>query len=140
MRLFKLSFLLAVCTCIFTLTAKSQVNSSNTYVPAYTRSDGTYVSGHYKTTPNSTNRDNYTTKPNVNPYTGTNGYIQPDNKPLTSGSTYASPSNYSTPSTYSTPSSSYTPSSYSAPVSTGSRGGQYYINSNGNKTYVKRQY
>jgi len=44
--------------------------------------------------------------------------------------------------TYKVP--SYTPSNYSVPSSsnrtihTGSRGGTYYINSNGNKTYVKK--
>ena len=49
--------------------------------------------------------------------------------------------NYSTPSyltpTYSTPSYSSSSSS-SRVIQTGSRGGKYYINSNGNKTYVKR--
>ena len=122
MKFIKLSFLTALCVCAFGYNAKSQVNPSSTYVSGYTKSDGTYVSGHYKTTPNNTNRDNYTTKPNVNPYTGSNGYIQPDNKPLNSGASYSTPTNYSTP------------------ISTGSRGGQYYINSNGNKTYVKSSY
>lgn len=50
----------------------------------------------------------------------------------TSRSSYYSPSSYSTP-TYSSPSSST-----SRDIQTGPRGGQYYINSNGNKTYVKK--
>lgn len=116
MKLIKLSIFAAFCFFSFTNNANAQVNPSSTYVSGYTKSDGTYVSGHYKTTPNSTNRDNYTTKPNVNPYTGSKGYVQPDSKPMNTGT------------------------NYSTPVSTGTRGGQYYINSNGNKTYVKSSY
>ncbi len=126
MKLFRLLLLLAVCLTAFINEVKSQVNPSSTYVSGYKRADGTYVNGYYKTTPNTTNRDNYTTKPNVNPYTGTSGYIQPDNKAVTTAPRYTAPSSYSTP------------SSYSVPTTTGSRGGQYYINSNGNKTYVKK--
>ena len=100
----------------FTFESKSQVNPSSTYVSGYTKADGTYVSGHYKTTSNSTNRDNYTTKPNSNPYTGKAGYIEPDSRSLSSP-------------VYRTT----TPS-----ISTGPRGGQYYINSNRNKTYIKQ--
>jgi hypothetical protein len=58
-------------------TSYAQVNPNSTYVNGYTRSNGTYVSGHYKTTSNNTINDNYTTRPNVNPYTGTAGTIQP---------------------------------------------------------------
>jgi hypothetical protein len=57
----------------------AQVNESNTYVNGYYKKDGTYVDGHYRTTSNNTNQDNYTTKPNVNPYTGKNGTVEPDN-------------------------------------------------------------
>lgn len=47
-----------------------------------------------------------------------------------STSTYKSSSNYSTPSYSNSPSKT---------ISTGSKRGQYYINSNGNKTYTKRK-
>ena len=57
----------------------AQVNTNNHYVSGYYKSNGTYVSGHHRTNPNQTNRDNYTTKPNINPYTGKKGYIKPDN-------------------------------------------------------------
>lgn len=77
----------------------SQVNPNNHYVQGYTRSDGTQVKGHYRTDRNSTNRDNYTTKPNTNPYTGKKGYIEPDNNYLPS-STYSFP-------TYSPPAMNY---------------------------------
>ena len=59
-------------------------SSSDVYVKSYTRSNGTVVKGYYRTAPNSTNRDNFTTRGNVNPYTGKKGYIKPDNKPYSS--------------------------------------------------------
>lgn len=47
------------------------------YVSPYTRSDGTQVQGHNRTNPNSTPNDNWTTRPNVNPYTGQAGTRDP---------------------------------------------------------------
>ena len=43
------------------------------WVSGYTRSDGTYVSCYYRSSPNSTVRDNYSYKGNLNPYTGKSG-------------------------------------------------------------------
>jgi hypothetical protein len=43
------------------------------YVKGYTKKDGTYVSGHYKTESNKTVTDNYSYKDNYNPYTGEKG-------------------------------------------------------------------
>lgn len=80
-----------------------QVNSNYHYVNGYTRSDGTKVQGYYRTNPNATNTDNYSTKPNTNPWTGKPGTIEPDN--------YSYPSTYSTP-TY-TPSYTPSPTTYS---------------------------
>ena len=37
------------------------------------RSDGSYVQPHYRTSPNSTQSDNWGTKGNTNPYTGAPG-------------------------------------------------------------------
>jgi hypothetical protein len=42
-------------------------------VKGYTRKDGTYVAPHYRSATNSTKNDNYSTKGNVNPYTGKEG-------------------------------------------------------------------
>lgn len=39
----------------------------------YIRKDGTYVPPHTSTAPNSTKSDNWSTKGNVNPYTGKAG-------------------------------------------------------------------
>ena len=47
------------------------------YVDGYQRSDGTYVQGHYRTDPNDTRLDNYSTRGNTNPYTGEPGYRDP---------------------------------------------------------------
>lgn len=48
-----------------------------TGVRGYSKKDGTYVSPHYRTAPNSTQRDNWSSKPNVNPYTGKAGTVKP---------------------------------------------------------------
>ncbi|WP_179349774.1 SH3 domain-containing protein [Winogradskyella pacifica] len=57
-----------------------QVNPNHHKVNGYYRSDGTYVKSHYRTNKNNTNRDNYSTKPNINPWTGKKGYIIPDTR------------------------------------------------------------
>lgn len=57
----------------------AQVNSKHVRVKGHTRKDGTYVQPYYRTAPNSTNRDNFSTIGNRNPYTGKAGYIKPDN-------------------------------------------------------------
>ncbi len=102
----------------FLFAAANSFAQTSTYVSGYTRSNGTYVQGYYRTTPNYTRNDNYSTVGNVNPYTGSYGTKPADNY-------YVAPSTYSTP-------------TYSTPVYTGPRGGQYYYNSNGNKTYISR--
>lgn len=91
------------------------VNSRTTNVSGYTRSNGTYVNGYTRTQRNSTNHDNFSTSRNFNPYTGTIGTRARD---------YSSQSyNYGAGQT----------------IQTGPRGGQYYINSNGNKVYVPKR-
>jgi hypothetical protein len=46
---------------------------ADTYVDGYVRQDGTYVQGHYRSSPNNTTSDNYSTYGNTNPYTGKSG-------------------------------------------------------------------
>lgn len=46
---------------------------ADTYVNGYTKSNGTYVKGHYRSSPNSSKNDNWSTKGNTNPYTGRAG-------------------------------------------------------------------
>lgn len=50
-----------------------QTYPGEVWVNGYTRSDGTKVAGHYRTAPNSTRNDNYSTKGNINPHTGKAG-------------------------------------------------------------------
>ena len=90
-------------------------NGSVRYQQGYTRKDGTYVQGHYKTFTNTTNHDNLSTSGNINTFTGTTGTRARD---YSSGAY-----NYGSGRT----------------IHTGSRGGQYYINSKGNKTYVPKR-
>jgi len=63
----------------FTVIGQSR-SSSDVYVNGYVRKNGTVVPGHYRSAPNNTNRDNFSTRGNTNPYTGSNGYIKRDNK------------------------------------------------------------
>lgn len=115
-------FFTSILICLNSLLTNAQynnsynsVNSSSRYQNGYTRSDGTYVNGHYKTTSNNTNQDNYSTKGNTNPYTGNSDSRARD---------------------YSSQSSNYGSGNT---IQTGTRGGQYYINSNGNKVYVPKR-
>ena len=43
------------------------------YVNEYTKKDGTYVSGHYRSNSDSSYNNNYSVKGNTNPYTGVQG-------------------------------------------------------------------
>lgn len=55
------------------ITALTAFGQGEHYVQPYTRSNGTYVEGHYRTNPNATKNDNYSTFPNINPHTGKMG-------------------------------------------------------------------
>lgn len=47
------------------------------YHRGYVKKNGTYVAPHFQTAPNSTRLDNWSSKPNVNPYTGKVGTKDP---------------------------------------------------------------
>ena len=107
---------LTVVLSLITVFNYAQVNPSSRYQNGYIkRSTGTYVQPHYKTTTNKTNHDNYSTTTNTNSYSGQKGYRAKD---YSSGAY-----NYGSGKT----------------IQTGSKGGQYYINSKGNKTYVPKR-
>lgn len=91
------------------------INTDVVFQQGYTKSNGTFVEGHYKTKSNNTNWDNFSTHGNVNPFTGSIGSIARD---------------------YSVDAYNYGAGNI---IHTGPRGGQYYINSNGNKTYVPKR-
>jgi hypothetical protein len=106
---------LAILLGFITLIGVSQVNPYSKYQRGYIKKNGTYVRPHYKTKTNKTNLDNYSTKPNVDPYTGKKGYKAKD----------------------------YSPEAYhygsGKPIYSGSKGGQYYYNSKGHKVYVPKR-
>ena len=77
--------------------------AADTRVRGYTRKDGTYVRGHYRSDPDSTVRNNWSYRGNINPYTGAVGtnryYNSPSSEYYRGGSsssrsygTYSSPS------------------------------------------------
>lgn len=47
------------------------------FVKGHVRSDGTYVAPHYRSAPDSTKLNNYSTQGNYNPYTGQQGTVDP---------------------------------------------------------------
>lgn len=93
----------------------ASASQAQTSTQGYTRQNGTYVAPHMSSSPNSTNRDNYSTQGNINPYTGSSGTRAPDYSP--------NAQNYGTGNA----------------IQTGPQGGQYYQNSSGNKTYVPKR-
>lgn len=60
-----------------TLLMASSAAFADVYVQGYYRKDGTYVAPHHRSSPNSTTYDNWSTKGNVNPYTGERGTKEP---------------------------------------------------------------
>jgi hypothetical protein len=51
--------------------------ASAEYVQGYIKRDGTYVPGYFRSQANGTKIDNYSSKGNLNPYTGEKGYSDP---------------------------------------------------------------
>lgn len=65
--------LLLILLCLlFAATASAQVR-----VKGYTKANGTYVAPHYRSAPNNTRSDNYSTRGNYNPYTSKRGTESP---------------------------------------------------------------
>lgn len=63
-------------------------------VKGYFKKNGTYVAPHYRSAPNRSKYDNYSTKGNYNPYTGKTGDVDPYALPLR---TRTAPSYYTAP-------------------------------------------
>jgi hypothetical protein len=51
----------------------SNLVQADVQVDGYYKTDGTYVQPHYRSEPNNNSSDNWSTKGNVNPYTGQKG-------------------------------------------------------------------
>jgi hypothetical protein len=50
------------------------VLADDTFVRGYTKRDGSYVAPHWRSAPDSSYNNNWSTSPNVNPYTGPAGH------------------------------------------------------------------
>lgn len=74
---------------IMALLGASAVNAQ-VHVRGYTRSNGTYVAPYVRSAPDNSIHNNYSTVPNVNPYSGKVGTVNP----------YAPSSLYSAPKPY----------------------------------------
>lgn len=71
--------------------ALSATASAQTYVHGYTKKDGTYVAPHYRSTADGNPYNNWSTKGNVNPYTGQAGTKDPNSSSNGSYGSYSSP-------------------------------------------------
>lgn len=89
--------------------------SAQTSVNGYFKSNGTYVQPHVRNSRNNTNHDNWNTRGNTNPFTGSIGTVAKD---------------------YSTRALNY---GSGQTIYTGPKGGQYYNNNSGTKTYVPKR-
>lgn len=58
--------------------ARKANSSGSHHVNGHTKKNGTYVKPHNATNPNHTQRDNWSSKPNVNPHNGKKGTKSPD--------------------------------------------------------------
>ena len=95
-------------TLVLATLAQFAFGQKQVYVNGYYRSNGTYVQPHYRTSPNKTVYDNWSTYPNVNPYTGQTGTKYYNNSYYNNNYYYNSGYNYS----YSYPSYNYSYYSY----------------------------
>jgi len=88
--------------------------AQSTYVSPYLKKDGTYVQGHHRSLPDGNFYNNWSTKPNVNPYTGMEGTRVTPRRSSGYGS-FDSGSLYRSTPSYSVLAPSYTAPSFSNP-------------------------
>lgn len=75
-----------------TVAAPLPAAAADTYVNGYTKKNGTYVAPHYRSRPDGNTSNNWSTKGNVNPYTGKAGTKNPYGSSTLGGSSgYGSP-------------------------------------------------
>src|SRR5437773_12380666 len=69
--------LAAALTLALILLAPLAAWAGETQVDGYYRKDGTYVAPHWRSTPDSSYNNNWSTSPNINPHTGQQGTREP---------------------------------------------------------------
>jgi hypothetical protein len=68
---------IAIAVCAVLIGASGALAQSQTQVRGHIRQDGAYVAPHVRTAPDSTRTNNWSSQPNINPYTGQAGRIDP---------------------------------------------------------------
>lgn len=68
---------------LLVVTVLAGAAGAQVHVRGYTRRDGTYVQPHYRSSPDSTPYNNWSTRGNVNPYTGSGGTVTVPPAPYT---------------------------------------------------------
>jgi hypothetical protein len=64
---------------LYVLLASISISAfADQFVQGYLRKDGVYVAPHFRSSPNNTTLDNYSTHGNINPHTGQTGYVAPN--------------------------------------------------------------
>lgn len=61
---------------VFSILTPTSVEAASK-VKGYTKKNGTYVQPHYRSSPNRSKLDNWSTRGNYNPYTGRKGTVNP---------------------------------------------------------------
>ncbi|MCE3238978.1 MAG: hypothetical protein K0R24_1959 [Gammaproteobacteria bacterium] len=72
---------LKIITTFITVMVLANIANATQRTNGYVRKNGTYVAPYVSTSPNSSRYDNYSTKGNINPYTGKSGYVNPYKNP-----------------------------------------------------------
>ena len=67
----------SICLIILVTISTASFAVGSHRVKGYTKSNGAYVAPHRQTNSNRTQRDNWSSKPNTNPYTGKHGTKTP---------------------------------------------------------------
>jgi hypothetical protein len=86
----RLILLCAMLACV------STAASAQSYHQGYTTRNGTYVAPHWQSTPDNSYNNNWSVRPNVNPYAGREGTLAPtwNDRPPSSGLGNSYPSPY----------------------------------------------
>lgn len=63
---------------ILAIIASAQTAQAADFVGGYMKKNGTYVAPHYKSSGDGYKFNNYSTKGNTNPFTGSKGYVNPN--------------------------------------------------------------
>lgn len=72
-----ISVFLIIASLFFIVPVISTQAYAVTRVKGYIKNSGTYVAPHFKSTPNKSKFDNFSTKGNINPFTGKKGTVNP---------------------------------------------------------------